>query len=144
MELIFNDLFVALTVIGNSIANLDTPPTELIKPSGMLKNTEDSKDKSTNYKQRMLSFLYGLISLLIRYFVIACLNHGKTRPQSYAQEEEKFESSRFVLREKLRHQFKNHIEKWTDKEFPLFPWKTLLHVVLIGLVTAQVSSANQA
>ncbi|XP_065902181.1 mucolipin-3-like [Dysidea avara] len=103
----------------------------------MLKNTEDSKDKSTNYKQRMLSFLYGLISLLIRYFVIACLNHGKTRPQSYAQEEEKFESSRFVLREKLRHQFKNHIEKWTDKEFPLFPWKTLLHVVLIGLVTAQ-------
>ena len=46
------------------------------------------------------------------------------------------------LRQKLECHFKSHFEKWSDEKFPLFPWKTLLHVLLIGLVTSQVSLPN--
>jgi len=44
------------------------------------------------------------------------------------------------MRAKLRHHFKSHIEKWTDETKRRFPWKLILHILLILLVTTQVSA----
>ena len=43
------------------------------------------------------------------------------------------------MKEKLRHQFQDHISKWIQYKHPRFPWKLILHLLLVGLVTAQVS-----
>jgi len=41
------------------------------------------------------------------------------------------------IKEKLRHQFHDHIRKWVS--YSRFPWKVILHLLLVGLVTAQAS-----
>lgn len=43
------------------------------------------------------------------------------------------------MKEKLRHQFQDHIHKWVHYKHPRFPWKLALHLLLVGMVTAQVS-----
>lgn len=43
------------------------------------------------------------------------------------------------IKEKLRHQFQDHIHKWVHYKRPRFPWKIVLHLLLVGFVTAQVS-----
>ena len=43
------------------------------------------------------------------------------------------------IKEKLRHQFQDHIHKWVQYKHPRFPWKLAVHLLLVGLVTAQVS-----
>lgn len=40
---------------------------------------------------------------------------------------------------KLRYHFRSHIGKWTDKTRRRFPWKLILHILLLLLVTTQVS-----
>jgi len=45
---------------------------------------------------------------------------------------------RSKIKEKLKYHFQNHIEKWRNKDHPLFPWKATLHILLIILVTTQV------
>ena len=43
------------------------------------------------------------------------------------------------IKERLKHQFQDHINKWIYNRHPRFPWKLALHLLLVGLVTAQVS-----
>ena len=43
------------------------------------------------------------------------------------------------IKEKLKHQFQDHIYKWVQYKQPKFPWKLAVHLFLVGLVTAQVS-----
>ncbi|XP_065902040.1 mucolipin-3-like isoform X2 [Dysidea avara] len=43
------------------------------------------------------------------------------------------------MKTKLRYHFKSHIEKWKDETRRRFPWKLTLHILLILLVTAQIS-----
>lgn len=43
------------------------------------------------------------------------------------------------IKERLRHQFQDHVHKWVHYKHPRFPWKLALHLLLVGLVTAQVS-----
>ena len=44
------------------------------------------------------------------------------------------------MKKRLRYHFKSHIEKWTDENRRRFPWKLILHVLLLAIVTVQVSS----
>jgi len=43
------------------------------------------------------------------------------------------------MKKKLRYHFKSHIEKWTDESRRRFPWTLTLHVLLLIIVTTQVS-----
>ena len=43
------------------------------------------------------------------------------------------------MKKRLSYHFKSHIEKWTDKTRRRFPWKLALHVLLLIIVTTQVS-----
>ena len=44
------------------------------------------------------------------------------------------------LKRKLKHRFQDHINKWVQNKHPRFPWKLIVHILLVGLVTAQVNS----
>ena len=39
---------------------------------------------------------------------------------------------------RLRHQFQDHIQKWTDRKHQRFPWTLVLHLLLLVSVTVQV------
>ena len=67
-------------------------------------------------------------AFLYRYFVVACYHHGG--PLSTG------DSS--MMKKQLQSHFRSHIQKWMDKDHPRFPWKAALHILLVGLVTAQV------
>lgn len=43
------------------------------------------------------------------------------------------------MKERLRHQFQDHIQKWMDRNHRRFPWKLVLHLLLVVSVTVQVS-----
>lgn len=56
------------------------------------------------------------------------------------QDEEKAEQcSDAEMKRRLLWHFRSHVEKWADKDRPRFPWKATLHILLVALVTAQVS-----
>jgi len=108
-------------------------------------STGDPENKATNCKRIVPYFLGGLFRLF-RYMLYhccfkACKNHFLKRPTEdcLSKEDRNFVAARFELRQKLKHHFKSHFEKWTNENFPLFPWKAMLHILLIILVTAQVS-----
>lgn len=42
------------------------------------------------------------------------------------------------MRKRIRYHFKDHIRKWRDTERPRFPWKMVLHFLLVVVVTVQV------
>ena len=42
------------------------------------------------------------------------------------------------MRKRIRYHFKDHIRKWRDTERPRFPWKMILHFLLVVVVTVQV------
>lgn len=44
-----------------------------------------------------------------------------------------------VMRKRIRNHFKDHIRKWKDSERPRFPWKMILYISLVVVVTVQVS-----
>ena len=44
------------------------------------------------------------------------------------------------MKERLQHQFQDHIQKWTNTNHRRFPWKLVLHLLLVVSVTIQVSS----
>ena len=46
------------------------------------------------------------------------------------------------MKERLQRQFQDHIQKWTDAKHRRFPWKVLLHLLLVVFVTVQVSGIN--
>lgn len=43
------------------------------------------------------------------------------------------------MKERLRHQFQDHIQKWRNMKHRRFPWKAVLHLLLVVFVTIQVS-----
>jgi len=45
------------------------------------------------------------------------------------------------MKKRLRYHFKSHIEKWTDENRRRFPWKIMLHLLLLVIVTTQVSGS---
>ena len=42
------------------------------------------------------------------------------------------------MRKRIRYHFQDHIRKWRDTERPRFPWKMVLHFLLVIVVTVQV------
>jgi len=44
-----------------------------------------------------------------------------------------------LMKKRIRYHFKDHIRKWTNSERPRFPWKMMLHILLVVVVTVQVS-----
>ena len=43
------------------------------------------------------------------------------------------------MKQRLQHQFQDHIQKWTNINHRRFPWKLVLHLLLVVSVTIQVS-----
>jgi len=43
------------------------------------------------------------------------------------------------MKQRLLRHFCSHLEKWIDRDRPRFPWKATLHILLVALVTGQVS-----
>jgi len=43
------------------------------------------------------------------------------------------------MKERLRRHFQDHIQKWSRDKHPRFPWKAVLHLLLVVFVTVQVS-----
>lgn len=43
------------------------------------------------------------------------------------------------MKKRIQYHFKNHISRWTDKNRRRFPWKVILHLLLVALVTTQVT-----
>lgn len=43
-----------------------------------------------------------------------------------------------LMRKRVRYHFKDHIKKWVDMDRRRFPWKMILYISLIVLVTVQV------
>ena len=44
------------------------------------------------------------------------------------------------MKEMLHYHFQDHIQKWTNRKHRRFPWKLVLHLLLVVSVTAQVRS----
>ena len=42
------------------------------------------------------------------------------------------------MKKRIRYHFKDHIKKWRDTERPRFPWKMILHFLLVIIVSVQV------
>jgi len=42
------------------------------------------------------------------------------------------------VKQRLKYQFQDHIQKWMDIKHRRFPWKATLHLLLVILVTIQV------
>ena len=42
------------------------------------------------------------------------------------------------MKERLHYQFQDHIQKWTNRKHRRFPWKLVLHLLLVVSVTVQV------
>ena len=45
-----------------------------------------------------------------------------------------------LMKDKINHHFENHLQKWKNRK--RFPFKVILDILLVALVTAQVSVAN--
>ena len=43
-----------------------------------------------------------------------------------------------LMRKRILYHFKDHIRKWKDSDRPRFPWKMILHILLVIVVTVQV------
>ena len=43
------------------------------------------------------------------------------------------------MKERLQRHFQDHIQKWARDKHPRFPWKAVLHLLLVVFVTVQVS-----
>jgi len=43
------------------------------------------------------------------------------------------------MKKRLRYHFKSHIGKWRDEHQRRFPWRLVLHLLLLIIVTSQVS-----
>ena len=43
------------------------------------------------------------------------------------------------MKKRIQYHFKDHIRRWTDANRRRFPWKVILHLLLVVLVTTQVS-----
>ena len=43
------------------------------------------------------------------------------------------------MKKRLRYHFKSLVEKWTNEDKRRFPWKLILHVLLLVIVTIQVN-----
>ena len=47
------------------------------------------------------------------------------------------------MKERLQYHFQDHIQKWTNMKGRRFPWKLVLHLLLVVSVTVQVSNITQ-
>jgi len=67
------------------------------------------------------------------------------QPDSKSEEDQQWKRRTQILKadtrikQRLRYQFQDHIQKWMDIKHRRFPWKATLHVLLMILVTIQVS-----
>lgn len=43
------------------------------------------------------------------------------------------------MKKRIQYHFKDHIKRWMDSDRRRFPWKLILHLLLVILVTTQVS-----
>jgi len=60
-------------------------------------------------------------------------------PHDHKEPECNIHLAEVEMKEKLHQHFKSHIGKWKSKNRRRFPWKVILHVILLILVTTQVS-----
>ena len=43
------------------------------------------------------------------------------------------------IKKRIQYHFKDHIKRWMDSDRRRFPWKLILHFLLVALVTTQVT-----
>jgi len=105
--------------------------------------SDTNTTKRSHCKTKVWSILTRCWELFCKYFITACWH---TRPHGYklfggmeSDSGAKSMSTRDQeMKKRLQHHFRGHIQKWMDKDHPRFPWKAALHILLVGVVTAQV------
>lgn len=97
---------------------------------------EDASISNLFFKVLRFLYFYTIRSCLPR---AECLT-GNT-PQETSQKANSFqaqiERQEALMKEKVNFHFGDHIKKWKERNFP---WKVSLHLLLIVLVTVQVSA----
>ena len=48
------------------------------------------------------------------------------------------------MKQRVHHQFQDHIQKWKNTNHQRFPWKLILHLLLVVSVTVQVRVGSYA
>lgn len=43
------------------------------------------------------------------------------------------------MKKRIQHHFKDHVKRWLDSHRRRFPWKLILHLLLVAVVTTQVT-----
>ena len=43
------------------------------------------------------------------------------------------------MKKRIQYHFKDHVKRWMDSDKRRFPWKLILHLLLVALVTTQVT-----
>jgi len=84
--------------------------------------------------------------LLYKYFITACWHSRRYKLVGGTETDSGVKAERAVsmstrdieLKKRLQDHFRGHIQKWMDRDHPRFPWKAALHILLVGIVTAQV------
>ena len=46
------------------------------------------------------------------------------------------------MKKRIQYHFTDHIRRWMDSDQRRFPWKMMLHLLLVALVTTQVSKVD--
>ena len=67
----------------------------------------------------------------------------KSQDATYTTEDhwkKKTRKADYLMRKQIQHHFQDHIRKWKDSKRPRFPWKMILHFLLVIVVTIQVST----
>ena len=116
-----------------------------------------SEDEREDHPQSNL--LARICSFLFLYTVGSCRYFGRTsnslsredrvelrslwqlQDATYTTEDhwkKKTRKADCVMRKRIRYHFQDHIRKWKDSERPRFPWKMILHFLLVIVVTIQV------
>ena len=128
-------------------------------------HTYDDEPEDRNPRSNLLS---RICSCLYLYTFGSCLYFGRTNVSltrkdrielrtlwksrsvtddaSDAQHQEdqwkkKTQKADHLIKKRIQHHFQDHISKWKDTERPRFPWKMMLHILLVIIVTVQVGHA---
>jgi len=64
------------------------------------------------------------------------------RSVHYHKEQESIRLAEAEMKERLHNHFKSHIGKWASKNRRRFPWKVILHIFLLILITTQVNNMS--
>ena len=110
----------------------------------------EEEDHPRSLLSRICSCLFLYTVGSCRYFASSFLSREdkvelrslwKSQDDAYTTEDhwkKKTRKADCLMRKRIRHHFQDHIRKWKDSERPQFPWKMILHFILVIVVTIQV------